>query len=60
VICAYFRAELFKGDENERTAFDRCFCGHLPAAADLCSAENGDIHLNAQRLSGDRQEKYRK
>jgi hypothetical protein len=44
---------------HERTGFDHRIRGNLSAVADLCAAENGNFHLNAQCLSGDRQEKYR-
>jgi hypothetical protein len=47
-----------KGDENERNAFYHRIYRNLSAAADLCAAQNGHLHLNAGCLSGDRQ-KYR-
>jgi hypothetical protein len=50
---------LFKEMPHERDAFDYRIYRNLSAAADLCAAENGNFHLNAQCLSGDRQKKYR-
>jgi len=49
---------FFKERNNERNTFDHRICGNLPAAADLCAAQNGHFHLNAGCLSGDRQKYY--
>jgi hypothetical protein len=50
---------LFKEMIHERNAFDHRIHRNLSAVADLCAAENGNFHLNAQCLSGDRQKKDR-
>jgi hypothetical protein len=48
-----------KGERYERIVMDCAVCRRISAASALCAAQNGDFHMNARCLSGDRQKRQK-